>query len=78
LLNGGSGANPEPTVKVWMGEGKNSGLSKGSSLPFFKPLFLIAFSKDPEVLHLFRVLFYSFMSISKKKGRRANYVYRYY
>jgi hypothetical protein len=23
LLNGGSGETPEPTVKVWMGEGKD-------------------------------------------------------
>ncbi len=47
-LSGGSGETPEPTVKVWMGEGKKSGLIQGSSLPFYKPYFLIAFSKDPE------------------------------
>jgi hypothetical protein len=36
-LSGGSGENPEPTVKVWMGEGKILGLVKGESLPFFIP-----------------------------------------
>lgn len=54
-----------------MGEGKKSGFNQGRNLPFFKPYFLIAFSKDPEVFHLFRVFFYSFMGICKKKGKES-------
>jgi hypothetical protein len=42
LLNGGSGEIPEPTVKVWMGEGKKAGL-KWAKNSDFKPLFHIAF-----------------------------------
>jgi len=32
LLNGGSGEIPGPTVKVWMGEGKEKGLRPGLKL----------------------------------------------
>jgi hypothetical protein len=41
-LIGGSGEIPEPTVKVWMGEGKKQVL-KWAKKPYFKPLFHIAF-----------------------------------
>jgi hypothetical protein len=37
LLNGGSGEIPEPTVKVWMGEGKKSGLINGKNFSIVKP-----------------------------------------
>jgi hypothetical protein len=33
MLNGGSGETPEPTVKVWMGEGK-TGIKSGGNYPF--------------------------------------------
>jgi hypothetical protein len=45
MLNGGSGEIPEPTVKVWMGEGKKSGLAKGEVYPFISPIFLLPFSR---------------------------------
>jgi hypothetical protein len=35
LLNGGSGATPEPTVIVWMGEGKKKLGKFEKSFPFF-------------------------------------------
>jgi hypothetical protein len=42
MLSGGSGAIPEPTVKVWMGEGKNRIKMRRKNLNF-RPLFFIAF-----------------------------------
>jgi len=45
MLSGGSGENPEPTVKVWMGEGKKSGLTKGEVYPFLSPIFLLPFPR---------------------------------
>jgi hypothetical protein len=57
MLSGGSGANPEPTVKSGWEKEKNSGLAKGEIYPFLSPIFLLPFPRDPEVLHLFRVFF---------------------
>jgi hypothetical protein len=49
LLNGGSGVTPEPTVIVWMGEGKKKLGKFEKSLPFFvndwKIRFLFAVGK---------------------------------
>jgi hypothetical protein len=58
-LSGGSGETPEPTVKVWMGEGKKSGLVKGEVCPYISPIFLLPFPRTLKS-SFFRVLFVSF------------------
>ncbi len=40
-LNGGSGETPEPTVKVWMGEGKKQVYQKVKICPFISLNFLL-------------------------------------